>query len=93
MPVGVASLCFLSDAMESEVVGLKTALERMWVPSPVPVGEILRKIKRAANHATRMRDLRKGSERVHESNEWYRETLLMMDGVLQRVRELKHVLA
>lgn len=92
-PVGVVSLCSLSGGLESEVAGLKTALEPMAAPSPVPVGEILRKIKRAANHTRRLRALRKGLERVHESNVWCRETLLRMDGVFQRVRELKHVLA
>ena len=92
-PVGVVSLCSLSSGLESEVAGLRIALEPMAAPSLVPVGEILRKIKRAANHARRLRALRKGLERVHESNVWCRETLLRMDGVFQRVRELKHVLA
>ena len=92
-PVGVVSLCSLSGGLESEVAGFRTALEQMAAPSPVPVGGILRKIKRAANHARRLRALRKGLERVHESNVWCRENLLRMDGVFQRVRELKHVLA
>lgn len=91
--VSVVSLCFLPGGLESEIAGLKTALGPMAAPSPVPVGEILRKIKRAANQARRLRALRKGLERLHESNVWCRETLLRIDGVLQRIRELKHVLA